>query len=289
MNKTLARLQECAAIAIFTDLDGSLLDHDTYSFENARPALERIRARRIPLVFTSSKTRPEIERLQVAMGIREPFIVENGAAVFFPDGYRNWQVDDGTRAPPYTVIRLGATYAEIRRWILSLRPRFNIRGFGDLSVEDIESLSGLTSFQAGLAKQREFTEPFLIDDDQPILDLQAIAAAAGFAITRGGRFHHLMGAGQDKGIAVRRAASVIRRHMGQPLCTIGLGDSANDASMLQRVDIPILIPHPDGSYEDLEAADLRKARHPGSRGWNDMILELLGVLPAGGHRDAASS
>jgi mannosyl-3-phosphoglycerate phosphatase len=288
MNQILDRLQECAAIAVFTDLDGSLLDHDTYSFEDARPALERIRARRIPLVFTSSKTRPEIERLQAAMGIREPFIVENGAAVFFPDGYRNWPVDDGAREPPYRVIRLGATYADIRRWILSLRPGFNIRGFGDLSLEDIERLSGLASAEAGLAKQREFTEPFLIDDDQPIMGLQALAAAAGFTITRGGRFYHLMGAGQDKGVAVRRAASVIRRHMGQPLCTIGLGDSANDASMLQRMDIPILIPHPDGSYEDVEVAHLRKARHPGSRGWNDMILELLGVLPAGGPRDAAS-
>jgi mannosyl-3-phosphoglycerate phosphatase len=275
MNQTLARLQECAAIAIFTDLDGSLLDHDTYGFENARPALERIRARRMPLVFTSSKTRTEIERLQAAMGIREPFIVENGAAVFFPDGYRNWQIDDGIREPSYTVIRLGATYADIRRWIRSLRPGLNIRGFGDLSVEDIERLSGLTAAQAGLAKRREFTEPFLVDDDRIISDLQALAEAAGFTITRGGRFHHLMGAGQDKGIAVRRAASVIRCNMSQPLCTIGLGDSANDAAMLQSVDVPILIPHPDGSFEGLDVAGLRKARHPGSRGWNEMVLEML--------------
>ena len=34
--------------AVFTDLDGSLLDHHTYSFESARPALERIREQRIP-------------------------------------------------------------------------------------------------------------------------------------------------------------------------------------------------------------------------------------------------
>jgi mannosyl-3-phosphoglycerate phosphatase len=277
-NQTLARLRECAAIAVFTDLDGSLLDHDTYSFENAWPALERIRGRCIPLVFTSSKTRPEIERLQAAMGIREPFIVENGAAVFFPDGYRNWSIDDGIREPPYTVIRLGASYAEIRRWILSLRPGFNIRGFGDLSAEAIGRFSGLLPTQAGLAKQREFTEPFLVDDDGMISDLQARAEAAGFTITRGGRFHHLIGVGQDKGVAVRRAMSVIRRNMSQPLCTIGLGDSANDGAMLQSVDVPILIPHPDGSYEDLDVANLRKARHPGSRGWNEMVLEMLDSL-----------
>jgi mannosyl-3-phosphoglycerate phosphatase len=108
-----------------------------------------------------------------------------------------------------------------------------------------------------------------------ISDLQALSEATGFTITRGGRFHHLMGAGQDKGIAVRRAASVIRRNMSQPLCTIGLGDSANDAAMLQSVDVPILIPHPDGFFEGLDVAGLRKARHPGSRGWNEMVLEVL--------------
>ena len=58
-------------LAVFTDLDGSLLDHHAYSFENARPALERLREQRIPLVFITSKTRPEVEMLQAAMGIRD--------------------------------------------------------------------------------------------------------------------------------------------------------------------------------------------------------------------------
>jgi mannosyl-3-phosphoglycerate phosphatase len=267
---------------VFTDLDGSLLDHDTYSFENARPALERIRDQRIPLVFTSSKTRPEIETLQATMGIQEPFIVENGAAVFFPDGYRRWRVDGGIRQPPYTVIRLGATYREIRRFVQAVRPDFKIQGFGDLSAEDLQRLSGLSLAQAGLAKQREFTEPMLLDDDARISDLRSIAEASGFAIVRGGRFYHLMGSGQDKGVAVKRAVSVFLQNIGQRPCTIGLGDSANDTTLLESVDIPILIPHLDGSYEDLELAGLRKARHPGSRGWNDMILELLGTLTGRG-------
>jgi mannosyl-3-phosphoglycerate phosphatase len=263
---------------VFTDLDGSLLDRDTYSFANARPALERIRAQRIPLVFASSKTRPEIERLQAEMGIREPFIVENGAAVFFPDGYRHWRVDGGIHQPPYTVIRLGATYRDIRRFVQAVPPDFNFQGFGDLSAEDIGRLSGLSPLQAELAKQREFSEPFKMDESNRISDLRALAEASGFAITRGGRFHHLVRSGQDKGIAVRRTAAVVLRNMGPPLCTVGLGDSANDKAMLQSVDIPILIPHPDGSYEDLKLRGLRRARQPGSRGWNDMLLEVLGAL-----------
>lgn len=62
------------------------------------------------------------------------------------------------------------------------------------------------------------------------------------------------------------------------MITVGLGDSANDRSMLEAVDIPILIPHPDGSFEDIELLNLRRAPHPGSRGWNHAVLEALDVL-----------
>jgi mannosyl-3-phosphoglycerate phosphatase len=268
-------------LAVFTDLDGSLLDHHTYSFADARPALGRIREQRIPLVFVTSKTRPEVERLQATLGIREPFIVENGAAIFFPDRYRGWRIDAGVRQPPYTVIQLGAAYREIRRFFQRVKPGFNLQGFGDLSAEDIERLTGLPPQQAAFAKQREFSEPFLMEDDAGMIDLQRVADAGGFKITRGGRFYHRMGSGQDKGIALGRAISLFLRNTRQRLLTIGLGDGANDVGMLESVDIPILIPHPDGSYEKLDVPNVRRARHPGSCGWNETILDVLTTIKKG--------
>lgn len=267
-------------LVVFTDLDGSLLDHETYSCENARAALEFLREQHIPLVFATSKTRPEVEALQAEMGIREPFIVENGAAVFFPDGYRGFRMDAGFHRPPYRVMLLGATYGEIRKFMASLKPRFDIKGFGDLKAGEVQRLTGLPSTQLALAMQREFTEPFVIADESKVIDLQPMAAARGFKIVRGGRFHHLIGAEQDKGRAVSLVVSIFRSHAKKGLTTIGLGDSANDIPMLERVDIPVLIPHPDGSYEDVDLPNLRKAGHPGSRGWNDMVLEVIGHLQA---------
>jgi mannosyl-3-phosphoglycerate phosphatase len=79
-------------LLIFTDLDGTLLDHDSYSFDAAQAALELLRLHQASLIFTTSKTRFEIERLQSAVKICEPFISENGAAIFFPDGYRNFRI-----------------------------------------------------------------------------------------------------------------------------------------------------------------------------------------------------
>src|SRR5690606_30108664 len=71
-------------IVVFSDLDGTLLDHKSYSFEPARPALALLSARGIPLILASSKTEAEMRPIAVAMGIDHPMIVENGAGVAFP-------------------------------------------------------------------------------------------------------------------------------------------------------------------------------------------------------------
>src|SRR5690554_5601326 len=59
---------------VFTDLDGTLLDHDSYSWRAAKPAMARLGANGIPLIFNSSKTAAEISELQSRMGLRGPFI-----------------------------------------------------------------------------------------------------------------------------------------------------------------------------------------------------------------------
>ena len=65
-------------LVIFSDLDGSLLNHSDYSYSEARPALERVIRNQVPLIFVTSKTRPEVEVLHREMQIEEPFVVENG-------------------------------------------------------------------------------------------------------------------------------------------------------------------------------------------------------------------
>lgn len=269
------RTWEKINLLVFTDLDGALLDHDSYSYQEAKAGLECILCKQIPLIFATSKTRQEIEQLQTAMQIREPFISESGGAIFFPDGYRNFRIEAGFHLPPYTVIQLGATYSEIRRFFYSAKERFKLKGFGDLSVAEIECLTGLSYEQASLAKQREFTEPFLIDDEAKIDEIAPIAASRGFKVAFGGRFFHLMGIRQDKGHAVRQCAQIFAKNARTGMVTIGLGDSANDLPMLRSVDIPILLPHDDGTYDNIDLINLVKARHPGSRGWSDSIMDAL--------------
>ena len=262
-------------LIIFTDLDGSLLNHEDYSFREALPALARIKRMTIPLVFVTSKTRGEVEILQEEIGIREPFIVENGGAIFFPAGYRGRTIATGRSLNGYTVIELGVSYARIREFLTQFSSRFGIMGFGDWSVAEIASRTGLSADQATLAGQREFTEPFVTGSGADMGALQALAEAHGLKITRGGRFYHLIGAAQDKGMAVRTTREIFSRYLGGTPLAIGLGDSENDLSMFTQVDIPVLIPRPDGTRLNLRLPRLVVAHSPGCRGWNAAMEDIL--------------
>ncbi|MFH1763931.1 MAG: HAD-IIB family hydrolase [Gemmatimonadota bacterium] len=266
---------------IFTDLDGSLLDHDDYSFQGALPALARIRESGIPLVIVTSKTRTEVEALLEEMGLEVPFVVESGGGLFFPPRFDHLPLPDAVQEGRFRVVRLGVPYQRIRDFLASLPPALELRGFGDLSPEAIQEATGLTEREARMARVREFTEPFLPGGpggpggEARMADLQERAARAGLKIVQGGRFHHLMGVEQDKGRAVLRVARAFREGWGSEVRTVGLGDSPNDLAMLEVVDIPILIPNPRGSPPALHRSGLVKAPLPGSRGWNAAVLDLL--------------
>jgi len=260
-------------LVIFTDLDGSLLNHDDYSYKDAIPSLNRIKKLKIPLIFTSSKTRIEIELLQREIGIEEPFIVENGAAVFFPENYRNFKLDL-PKYNSYRVLILGKNYSYIRQFINQVRIEIPIKGFGDMSVEEISQLTDLPVEKAKYSKMREFTEPFILEDLSKLPLLKKKAEEYGLKITKGGRFFHLIGKEQDKGKAVRLTAEIFRKNLGS-ITTVGIGDSKNDIPMLQVVDIPVLIPKINMEYEDISIKGVIRAPFPGSKGWNEVVWRLI--------------
>ncbi|MCL7489756.1 MAG: HAD-IIB family hydrolase [Desulfobulbaceae bacterium] len=265
-------------LLIFTDLDGTLLDHQTYSFNGAAATLERLRQLSIPLILTSSKTRAEMRKLQEQLGLNEAFISENGGGIFLPPGHALQDAGifeqlDGDRGKLF-----GRSYAYIRSIFATVRDAYNIKGFGDMSVEEIMQLTGLAGEDALLAAKREFTEPFVFLSGPRQEKLQEAVSGSGLTITRGGRFYHLMGAGQDKGRAVVETTRLFRVGSRNNILTVGLGDAQNDSAMLRVVDIPVLIPRPDGSYADVEAPGLRRAPFPGSRGWGIIVADILGEL-----------
>jgi len=237
------------------------------------PALELIRERGIPLIFCSSKTRTEIEAYRKRLDNRHPFIVENGGGIFIPEGYFPFSVEGEGRGE-YRVVHLGTPYAEIRKQFVRLRDELKIPtiGFGDMTPDEVASLTGLTKDEAVLAMQREYDEPFVFPDVPDERLLTAIEAA-GLRWTQG-RFFHIMG-NHHKGKAMTMLRAFFERAQG-PAITIGLGDGLNDLPFLLTVDRPVLIRKEDGSYDSrVNIPGLYRTEGIGPRGWNEAVFKLL--------------
>lgn len=257
---------------IFTDLDGTLLNHCDYRFDDATDALTQIGQNGYPLIIVSSKTAEEIKILQNKLGICEPFICENGAAIIYPSHYGKLGNPEGEIEHGYKKIVLGTLYDELVSFLNTFKKPLGIRGFSDMEAEEIAELTGLSLEGALFAKRREYTEPFVIKDETLIEILIPEAERAGYSITRGGRFFHLKKAGSDKGVAVRRVLELFEAHTGEKPVSYALGDSDNDREMLECVDVPLVVRKEDGSC--LEGFS-RCSKSPGSKGWNELVTGVV--------------
>jgi mannosyl-3-phosphoglycerate phosphatase family protein len=264
---------------IFTDLDGTLLDYDSYSFDAALPALSLLAERGIPLVLCSSKTKAEIEHYRIRLDNHDPFISENGGGIFIPKGYFHFALPDN-KSSVYEngdgiVIRLGAHYSRLREAIAMLRKEgLRVKGFGDMTAGEIAAITGLGVEEAEMAKKRDFDEPLIIGGGaEEKRQLVERIKAMGFHWTKD-RFFHILG-NSDKGKAVSILAEYYRKSYGT-LTTIAAGDSLNDLPMLRIADIPIVVRKADGSYDpDIELPNLIRADGIGPEGWNKAIRKIL--------------
>ena len=227
---------------LFTDLDGTLLDPDDYSFTASIEAVRTLQADGVPVVFCSSKTRAEQERYRESMDVQDPFVVEDGSAVFVPEGYFSEPPDGSLERDGYRVIELGTPYDEVRRLAAVLERDLGAKGYGSMSSDEVSELTGLSAVEAPLAKRREYSETVVIDKGH-VERAMGLIEDSGLTATFGGRFHTIKG-DTDKGKAVMTVVDLYEREFG-PVLSIGVGDSWNDLPMLRAVDEAYLVVRKD--------------------------------------------
>ena len=223
---------------IFADLDGTFLD-DKYEYSEIKPIVNQLSALGSSVVFCSSKTRNEIEFYRKTVGINEPFVAENGAAIFVPKSYFPFNYACA-KTPFYNIIRLGASYGMLREKLGEIKKKTaaTIVGFGDMNLEELAYDTGLPIHLAILAQNREHDEPFRIIEGNKSDVLKAIKYE-GLRCTQGGRYFHLTG-NNDKGKAINILKNLYGQMFGN-VETFGIGDGPNDLSMLKAVDKPFFI------------------------------------------------
>ena len=242
---------------VFTDLDGSLMDHETYAFDEALPALEALTQSDIPLSVVSSKTRAEIIPLVSQLKLTGPIIAENGAVIAFKDG----------------TLDKACHINDIRSALNALpeKHRNAIKCFGDMSVREISQLTGLDEAAAARAAQREASEPFIWsgggEPDKNLL------LNKGFQIIRGGRFYHII-PHRDKADAVKKVIAETGKLDSE---IWALGDGPNDLSMLLTANKGALIHNPNlqVTAQLPETHALYLTKQSGPAGWAEAIFTFL--------------
>ncbi|RKE85118.1 HAD-IIB family hydrolase [Rhizobium sp. AG855] len=255
---------------VFSDLDGTLLDHDSYSFEAARPALDLLKARGIPLILASSKTEAEMRPIADAIGISHPMIVENGAGV----------VGLGAGSGS-TDLHSSSPYSHLRSFLRELPKELGacFEGFGDLDVARVSQETGLPLPAAERARQRHFSEPGRFTGTEAQREaFIGLLDAQGYTAVQGGRFFTLM----PKTSKAERMGQVIahyRQETSEPVRTVALGDAPNDLAMLEAADCGIIIANPAHAPLPVTPRErqgfILRSLQTGPEGWNIMIHQLV--------------
>ncbi len=267
-----------ANTVIFTDMDGTLLDHHTYSFDAARPTLAALAKAHIPVIPTTSKTYAEMLVLRKTIGLEGPFIVENGAAVYIPHGFFE-------QKPAGTLWQDGfwcKSFISSKSHWLQLLERVGQQftgqfdHFSSMSIADIQAATGLDEAAAARAAQRQFGEPVLWKGSEE--DKQAFISTMrdrGAFPLEGGRFIHISG-DANKGAALRWFMEEYSRQGHSPTTSIALGDGKNDIAMLEAADIAVRIASDNHPPPAINKNDrVYTSTLTGPEGWTEMLTQLL--------------
>ena len=263
-------------VVIFTDLDGTLLNHQNYNYDAAQPCLDYLAKHNIPLIYTSSKTAVEIERLCEQTNFYHPFIAENGGLLGIPINYFSTNQATQNR---YTKKVVGKSRSAINKILNDLKRSFKFKRFIDMDDSEIIALTGLSKQHVQYANQRDCSEPLVwLDKEQQLIKFEYQLTQHQLSIIRGGRFQHVMGK-HDKATAMSLLIDEFANFYANKVVSIALGDSPNDLKMLENANYGIVIPNPHAPKMCIDNHDtLILAEYPSPQGWNDALLLLLKEL-----------
>ena len=255
---------------IVTDLDGTLMD-ENYDISPAKKTLNLLSELAIPVIPCTSKTASEVRYFRNENGLSDPFIVENGAAIYgtYLNNSTEWE------------LVLGKSYNELRTILsnISKEVNYHLIPLNDLSQNQIFELTGLSDQAINRALDRQWSVPFMNPPDDTFEKVKIICESYNVHVFKGNRMSHLLSSESHKGEAVNK----LKIHLhNQDVKIIALGDSQNDLPLLEYADISIVIPGKNGPNKYLQNGidngSFRLANAPHAEGWSNSVEDVINDL-----------
>jgi len=256
-------------IWIVSDVDGTLMDH-FYDLTPAKETITWLQELGIPVILCTSKTKSEVKIIRDDLNLKDPYIVENGAAIYgeYSDG-KEWE------------IILGKSYTFLEKILNDLSENINykLRPLNTLSDDEVINLTGLEGESLNLMRDRHWSMPFLNPPDTYDEDLKRLCEIYEVNIFRGNRMSHLLSKNSNKGIAIKK---LINKNNNLNVQIIGLGDSPNDLPLLINSNYKVVISGRTGPNQlllnQLKETKFCISKKPHGHGWKDEVLKLVTKL-----------
>jgi len=260
---------ENSSLWVVSDVDGTLMDH-SYDLTPAKETIKTLQKLSIPVILCTSKTASEVKVIRKELNLCDPYIVENGAAIY---GESLKKVNGE--------IILGKKYEYLEEILnfISKEIDYKLVPLNNLTDQEATQLTGLTGNSLNLMRDRHWSMPFL--NPPSFLEERINICCKKFKVDifRGNRMSHLLSINSNKGKAIQ----VLKKYSNiQNIRIIGLGDSPNDLPLLLNSDIRIVIPGVDGPnlnlLNQLNDLEFTLASEPNGYGWKREINELIKKL-----------
>ena len=257
---------ENSSIWVVSDVDGTLMDH-SYDLSPAKETIKKLQKLSIPVILCTSKTASEVKVIRKELNLTDPYIVENGAAIY---GESLKRVNGE--------IILGIKYESLEEILnfISKEIDYKLTPLNNLTDQEATQLTGLVGNSLNLMRDRHWSMPFLNPPSYLEEKINICCKKFNVDIFKGNRMSHLLSTKSNKGKAINALKEYSNVHNIE---IIGLGDSPNDLPLLLNSDIKIVIPGIDGPnlnlLEQLKDLEFILASEPNGYGWKNEINKLI--------------
>ncbi len=260
---------ENSSLWVVSDVDGTLMDH-SYDLTPAKETIKLLQELSIPVILCTSKTAAEVKVIRKQLNLSDPYIVENGAAIY---GESLKKVNGE--------IILGEKYEILENILMSISNEINydLQPLNNISDQQATELTGLKGDALELMRDRHWSMPFLNPPETMEEEIKISCKKFNVEIFRGNRMSHMLSINSNKG----KAINALKQYSNNSnIQIIGLGDSPNDLPLLLNSDYKIVIPSPNGPnlnlLEKLKDHKYTLASYPNGFGWKSEINKLINKL-----------
>ena len=219
---------------IFSDLDGTFLHHQNYSYGKNDLVIEKLKKHNHQIIFNSSKTFSEIKLILKKLKLTMmPFICENGATLYFPKTIFK-KIKKSQSFEDYWKINL--TNKDSLKWykiLKKLKNDFHFELICDLSKKDLLKLTNLKNIKQML--NREASQLIIWKDSKKNFNELSKIIKINYkgALNQGGRFIQISSP-CNKRIATKEICHIYHESFRDKYhqSFIALGDNENDRDML---------------------------------------------------------